>query len=128
MNKCPSHDIECYGLRKILVGFFLQIAKLDGCRRVVGICGTQEKCDWITNELGFEVAVNYKTGNLAEDLKRACPNGIDIYFDNVGGHVSDCVLKQVKFYCQLLNTMKFYLLGVVFDGQNKLSSQSVYFH
>ena len=96
--------------------FFWQIAKLDGCERVVGICGTQEKCDWITNELGFEVAVNYKTGNLEEDLKRACPNGIDIYFDNVGGHVSDCVLKQVKLFCHLLNTMEFYLVGVVFDG------------
>ena len=102
MNKCPSHDIEYYDSLKLLriFVFFLQIAKLDGCGRVVGICGTQEKCDWVTNELGFEVAVNYKTGNLEEDLKRACPNGIDIYFDNVGGHVSDCVLKQVKLFGQ----------------------------
>ena len=70
-----------------------QIAKLKGCR-VVGTAGSDEKCDYLRNELGVDVAINYKTtGDMHAALKEACPKGIDVYFDNVGGSVSDAVLQ-----------------------------------
>ena len=72
-----------------------QIAKIKGCH-VVGIAGTDEKCQWITGELGFDQAINYKTDNVPDALKRACPNGIDIYFDNVGGDILDACLKLMN--------------------------------
>ena len=72
-----------------------QMGKIAGCR-VVGIAGTDEKCDWIRSELGFDAAINYKTGNLAEGLRRECPKGIDIDFENVGGPVMDAVLGQIN--------------------------------
>ena len=63
-----------------------QIAKIKGCR-AVGIAGGKAKCDYLVNELGFDAAVDRKGGNMAEDLKSACPDGIDVYFENVGGEV-----------------------------------------
>ena len=68
-----------------------QIARIKGCR-VVGLAGSDEKCAWLTDELGFDVAINYKTQNLRQELKRSCPNGIDVYFDNVGGEILDICL------------------------------------
>jgi len=69
-----------------------QIAKLKGCR-VVGTAGSDEKCDYLQRELGVDVAINYKTvENMQTALRDACPKGIDVYFDNVGGDVSDAVL------------------------------------
>jgi NADPH-dependent curcumin reductase CurA len=61
-----------------------QIAKIKGCR-VVGIAGGKEKCDWLKSELGFDEAIDYKSGPVFKALKAACPDGIDVYFDNVGG-------------------------------------------
>jgi hypothetical protein len=72
-----------------------QIGKIKGCR-VVGIAGSDEKCKWIVGELGFDAAINYKTENIREALKRTCPNGIDIYFENVGGEILDAVLAQIN--------------------------------
>lgn len=72
-----------------------QIGKLKGCR-VVGIAGGEEKCAWLVNELGFDAAVDYKAGNLFKDLKSACPDGIDVYFDNVGGKILETVLFQMN--------------------------------
>lgn len=66
-----------------------------GCSRVVGICGTQEKCLILTSELGFDAAINYKEGKVAEQLHELCPAGVDVYFDNVGGDISDAVISQV---------------------------------
>ena len=69
-----------------------QIAKIKGCR-AVGVAGTDEKVAWITGELGFDAAFNYKTTeNYVAKLKELCPSGIDCYFDNVGGAVTDAVL------------------------------------
>ncbi len=74
-----------------------QIAKLKGCR-VVGIAGGDDKCAYLTEELGFDAAINYKAEeNLRKALKEACPNGVDVYFDNVGGHVSDAVMSLINF-------------------------------
>lgn len=68
-----------------------QIAKIKGCR-VIGIAGTEAKCRWLTDELGFDVAINYKQPNLSEAVRAAAPNGVDCYFDNVGGVISSVVM------------------------------------
>jgi NADPH-dependent curcumin reductase CurA len=78
-----------------------QLGKIAGCR-VVGIAGGKEKCDYVTGDLGFDVCVDYKAGNLYRDLKEACPNGIDIYFDNVGGETLDTVLRLVKPFARIV--------------------------
>ena len=72
-----------------------QIAKIKGCH-VVGLTSTEEKCQWITEELGFDKAINYKTENVPAALKQACPDGIDVYFDNVGGEILDACLKRMN--------------------------------
>ena len=78
------------------VGVFVgQIAKIKGCR-VVGIAGSDDKCQWIVDELGFDAAINYKTEKIGDGLKRTCPKGIDIYFENVGGEILDAVLARIN--------------------------------
>lgn len=72
-----------------------QIAKIKGCH-VVGIAGSSDKCDWITNELGFDGAINYKTENVGAQLDALCPNGIDVYFENVGGAITEAVLQRMN--------------------------------
>jgi NADPH-dependent curcumin reductase CurA len=72
-----------------------QIGKIKGCR-VVGIAGGREKCDWLTGALGFDAAVDYKAGNLFKALKAAAPQGIDVYFDNVGGDILEACLAQMN--------------------------------
>ena len=72
-----------------------QIAKLKGCR-AVGITGSDEKCAWITGELGFDAAINYKTQDVPAELGKACPKGIDVYFDNVGGDILDAALARIN--------------------------------
>ncbi|MFB3117531.1 MAG: NADP-dependent oxidoreductase [Myxococcota bacterium] len=67
-----------------------QVAKMNGCR-VVGIAGGEAKCAYAVDELGFDACVDYKAGKLAADLASACPDGIDVYFENVGGDVSRAV-------------------------------------
>ena len=72
-----------------------QIAKLKGCR-VVGIAGGQAKCDWVVKELGFDACIDYKNSDVRKGLKEHCPNGVDIYFDNVGGEILDMVLAKIN--------------------------------
>ena len=67
-----------------------QMAKILGCK-AIGIAGGETKCSYVTEELGFDACVDYKAGNLEEDLAKACPDGIDIYFENVGGDVAKAV-------------------------------------
>jgi len=67
-----------------------QIAKLRGCR-VVGIAGVKEKCDYVVNELGFDACISHKEQDMAAQLQKACPKGIDVYFENVGGAVTEAV-------------------------------------
>lgn len=74
-----------------------QIAKILGCR-VIGFAGSDDKCEWLVKELGFDYAGNYKTTNLAEFLKEAAPKGVDCYFDNVGGEISSTVMSQMNNY------------------------------
>ena len=77
-----------------------QIAKLKGCR-VVGIAGGQAKCDWVVKELGFDACIDYKNSDVPNKgvragLKEHCPDGVDIYFDNVGGEILDLVLAKIN--------------------------------
>jgi len=72
-----------------------QIAKIKGAY-VVGIAGSDEKIRYLKEELGFDEAVNYKSDHLQEELAKACPNGVDVYFDNVGGEVTDAVFKLLN--------------------------------
>jgi len=78
------------------VGMYVgQIAKALGCR-AVGIAGGADKCAWVKGTLGFDACVDYRGGNLFKDLKAACPGGIDVYFDNVGGSVLETALFQMN--------------------------------
>ena len=72
-----------------------QIAKIKGCK-VIGIAGGKNKCDYIINELGFDGAIDYKNENLINGIKRNCSNGIDVFFDNVGGEILDSALNLQK--------------------------------
>lgn len=81
--------------------FVGQIGKIKGCR-VVGVTGSDEKCRWLTEELGFDAAINYKTENLQEALSTHCPYGIDIYFDNTGGDILQAVLFQMNLHGRIV--------------------------
>lgn len=77
-----------------------QLAKSRGCR-AVGIAGGQLKCDYVVQELGFDACVDYKAGDLAEALTSVAPQGIDIYFDNVGGEILDTVFEQINVFARI---------------------------
>jgi NADPH-dependent curcumin reductase CurA len=77
-----------------------QIAKLKGCR-TVGIAGAKDKCDYVVNELGFDACVNYKTDALRPALVAACPKGIDVYFENVGGDVAEAVVQLLNPFARI---------------------------
>jgi NADPH-dependent curcumin reductase len=72
-----------------------QLAKIKGCR-VVGIAGGPAKCEWVVRELGFDACIDYKSGDVRAGLKEHCPQGVDIYFDNVGGDILDTVLTRIN--------------------------------
>ena len=71
-----------------------QIAKIKGCR-AVGIAGGAEKCRWLTDEAGFDAAIDYKGEDVGEALRKDCPEGVDVYFDNVGGDILDAALARL---------------------------------
>ena len=77
-----------------------QIAKIKGCR-VVGIAGGREKSSYLIDELGFDAAIDHRSPNMKEELKAACPNGIDIYFENVGGAVWNAVLPLLNNFARV---------------------------
>ena len=72
------------------------MGKVAGAR-VVGVAGGSEKCKWLTDEAGLDDAIDYKSETVAEGLKRTCPNGVDCYFDNVGGDTLDAVLETMNW-------------------------------
>ncbi|RIB12052.1 zinc-binding dehydrogenase [Gigaspora rosea] len=78
-----------------------QIAKLKGAR-VIGIAGTPDKCAWLVDELGFDVALNYRDPDFAEQLTKATPNYIDVYFDNVGGDILNLCLKRIAKFARIV--------------------------
>lgn len=78
-----------------------QIAKIQGCH-VVGIAGTDEKTELLKTEFGFDEAINYKTTpDMNKAIAAACPKGVDVYFDNVGGEISDAVIKNINFHARI---------------------------
>ncbi|MCH5585554.1 NADP-dependent oxidoreductase [Shimazuella sp. AN120528] len=77
-----------------------QLAKIRGCR-VVGVAGGKTKCDYVINELGFDSCVDYKAGHLVEDLARATPEGVDIYFENVGGEILETVSQRLNPFARI---------------------------
>jgi NADPH-dependent curcumin reductase len=91
-----------------------QLAKAAGCR-AVGIAGGEEKCRYVTETLGFDACVDYKAGNLYKDLKAIVPEGVDGYFENVGGEVLDAVLARMNAFGRIA------LCGMIagYDGQSR---------
>ncbi len=93
-----------------------QLAKADGLT-VIGVVGSDEKADWIVNELGFDGAVNYKSANLAADLAELTPNGIDVYFENTGGPVQNMVFERMNNFGRVV------VCGMIADyGKTEVSS------
>lgn len=78
-----------------------QIGKIVGCR-VVGIAGSDAKCAWLTDDLGFDAAVNYKTENVVRKLHRHCPDGIDVIFENVGGDILDAEMTWINNHARIV--------------------------
>jgi NADPH-dependent curcumin reductase len=78
-----------------------QIARMRGAR-VVGIAGSPEKCAWVTEELGFDACIDYKREDVAARLKNIAPDGVDIYFDNVGGELLDTVLRRIAMRARIV--------------------------
>jgi NADPH-dependent curcumin reductase len=78
-----------------------QVAKILGCR-VVGIAGSKAKCAFVVDELGFDACIDYKQGNVADALRDACPSGIDVYFDNVGGDILDAALQNMNDFGRIV--------------------------
>jgi NADPH-dependent curcumin reductase CurA len=77
-----------------------QIAKIKGAR-AIGIAGGKDKCDYVTRELGFDACLDHRDPDLAAKLKEACPNGIDVYFENVGGAVFEAVFPLLNFFARM---------------------------
>jgi len=77
-----------------------QLAKLQGCR-AVGVAGSKDKCEYVVNELGFDACVNYKTDALVPALSAACPKGIDVYFENVGGDGTEAVMQLLNPFSRI---------------------------
>jgi NADPH-dependent curcumin reductase len=78
-----------------------QLAKIWGCR-AVGIAGGAAKCDYVRRDLGFDACIDYKAGNLSRELQEACPKGVDVYFDNVGGETLDTLLRQMNLFSRIV--------------------------
>ena len=89
-----------------------QIAKLKGCR-VVGIAGGKEKCAYLVEKLGFDGVIDYKNEDVLAGLKRECPKGVDVYFDNVGGDILDAVLSRLNYKARVI------ICGAISQYNNK---------
>lgn len=90
----PGQTVVVSGAAGAVGSVVGQIARIKGCR-TVGIAGGPEKCAWLVEELGFDAAIDYKRGDLRAELRRHTPDGIDVYFDNVGGETLDEVLRRI---------------------------------
>ena len=97
----PGETVLISGAAGAVGSLVGQIAKIKGCR-AVGIAGTDDKVAWLTGELGFDAAFNYKTTpDYVAKLKELCPKGVDCYFDNVGGRVTDSMLRVLNNYSRI---------------------------
>jgi NADPH-dependent curcumin reductase len=97
----PGETLVVSGAAGAVGSLVGQLGKIAGCR-VVGIAGSQEKCQWITQELGFDSAVNHQAEKpLVDALAQHCPDGIDVYFDNVGGEVLEAALDLINLRARI---------------------------
>jgi NADPH-dependent curcumin reductase CurA len=90
----PGETVVVSGAAGAVGALVGQIAKIKGCR-VVGIAGGPAKCKYLTQDLGFDAAIDYKGEDVSKALRQHCPNGVNVYFDNVGGDILDAVLAQL---------------------------------
>ncbi len=97
----PGETIVISGAAGAVGTIVGQIAKIKGCR-VIGIAGSDFKVEFLLKEMGFDGAVNYKKSNWAGALEQLCPQGIDIYFDNVGGAIADEVMKRINRHARVI--------------------------
>jgi NADPH-dependent curcumin reductase CurA len=93
----PGETVVVSGAAGSVGSLVVQIAKVKGCR-VVGIAGGAAKCDWLKNELGIDDAIDYKGEDVPARLAELCPDGIDVFFDNVGGEILDAALDRIAFF------------------------------
>lgn len=117
----PGETVVVSAASGAVGGIVGQIAKLKGAR-AVGVAGVKEKCDYVVEELGFDACVTHHSDTLAEDLKAACPKGIDVYFENVGGKVFEAVLQNINPFCRIpvCGAISQYNATSLPDGPNKL--------
>src|SRR5579862_3643205 len=90
----PGQTVVVSGAAGAVGSVVGQIARVKGCR-MVGIAGGPEKCAWLVDELGFDAAIDYKAGELRAGLRQYAPDGVHVYFDNVGGDTLDEVLRRI---------------------------------
>jgi NADPH-dependent curcumin reductase CurA len=100
-NPKPGETVVVSGAAGAVGSIVGQIAKLKGCR-TVGIAGGDDKIEWILKDCGYDAAFNYKkTSDYGAKLKELCPKGIDVYFDNVGGAITDAVFMQINTFARM---------------------------
>jgi len=97
----PKHTVLISGAAGAAGSIAGQLAHLTGCR-VVGIAGGSEKCELLTSKLGYDAAIDYKNDDINEAVARECPDGIDIYFDNVGGEILDAALANINIGARVI--------------------------
>ena len=97
----PGETVVISGAAGGVGSIAVQVAKIMGAR-VVGIAGTEEKCRWVVDDLGADACVNYRTDRVGKRLAKTCPDGVDVYFDNVGGETLETVLDQLAFKARVI--------------------------
>jgi len=101
-GKIKSGEIVLVSAAAGAVGSLVgQIAKIKGCK-VIGVAGGKEKCKYVKEQLGFDEVIDYKNDNIYSSLKKYCPEGIDVYFDNVGGEILDAALAKLRMNARII--------------------------
>ena len=101
-GKIKSGEIVLVSAAAGAVGSLVgQIAKIKGCK-VIGVAGGKEKCKYVKEQLGFDEVIDYKNDNIYSSLKKYCPEGIDVYFDNVGGEILDAALAKLRMNARIV--------------------------
>ncbi|OMH31737.1 NADP-dependent oxidoreductase [Motiliproteus sp. MSK22-1] len=96
----PGQTLVVTGAAGAVGSVVVQMAKADGLR-VIGVAGHQDKCDWLSKDLGLDGVINYKTDNIAEQLNKMAPNGIDLFFENTGGETQQHVMERLNEFASI---------------------------
>ncbi|MCG8419567.1 MAG: NADP-dependent oxidoreductase [Proteobacteria bacterium] len=97
----PGQTVVVSGAAGAVGSLVGQIAKIKGCR-AIGIAGGPDKCRWVVEQLGFDGCIDYKSEDVYQSLKQHCPDGVDVYFDNVGGDILDAVLRLLAMRARIV--------------------------